>query len=520
MRPVTPDPRPEPGFGARPGPGQGPGMGPGMGPRAQRPRGPARDRAPSRLAFRLERLWLTPTVRTVTRIGAPIFVVTLVLGLWLGDSGRRAEVVDWIDTTKTSIENRPEFMVSQLEITGASPAVTDAVRAMLPVTLPASRFAIDLNAYRDAITRLDAVKDVSLVVRSGGTLEATIVERKPIILWRTPSAIEMLDENGHRAASLTRRDARTDLALIAGEGADKAVPEALEILAVAQPILDRTRGLVRIGERRWDLVLEGGRRIMLPEKGAVQALGRVLELDRTQDLLSRDFSRIDMRDGARPTIRLTANALEVFEEITGQKPRTAISANAFVKPPPPPKVVVKPAVDPAADAALEAGAQPAVPGVSHAPDAEAPAATSVAPDAPVAAAASGALAQARPMARPADLRAAKPAAPAAPAPAPAAVPAVTDKAPETPTAKPPAKAAASTASPRPAPAPARAPASAPAPAPAKPAEARAAAVNAAVTQAITSPAPAASASATPQARPLARPPASPPVPPSSSKVTQ
>ena len=40
------------------------------------------------------------------------------------------------------------------------------------------------------------------------------------------------------------------------DGADLAAGEALEIFAAAQSILPRVRGLVRMGERRWDIVLE------------------------------------------------------------------------------------------------------------------------------------------------------------------------------------------------------------------------------------------------------------------------
>ena len=273
---------------------------------------PRRSVAPSRLAFRLERLWLTPVVRLVTRIGVPVFSLTLALGLWLGDADRRAEVVEWAQDIKLAIQNRPEFRVSTLTVAGASAEVEAAVRALLPVGLPASRFALDLDAYRAAILRLDAVKSVSLVVQPGGTLEALVTEREPVILWRTALGIEMLDDTGHRTAALTRRDARPDLPLIAGEGADRAVPEALAILAAAKPILPQARGLVRMGERRWDLVLEGDRRVLLPENDPVAAIQRALALDAAEDLFSRDFTRLDLRNRARPTVRLSPAALSTL----------------------------------------------------------------------------------------------------------------------------------------------------------------------------------------------------------------
>lgn len=285
---------------------------------------PRRTVAPTRLAFRLERLWLTPFVRLVTRVGVPVFCVTLGLGLWLGDADRRADLVERYQDLRTQIENRPEFQLSTLSIEGASPEVEGAVHALLPVRLPASRFALDLDGYRAAILRLDAVKTVALVVQPGGTLSVRVTEREPVILWRTALGLQMLDESGHRTASLTRRDARPDLPLIAGEGADRAVPEALAILAAAKPILPRARGLIRIGERRWDIVLDNDRRILLPEKDPVQAIDRALALNAAEDLLSRDFTRLDLRNATRPTIRLSAPALVTFQQ-TAAQPRAEAS---------------------------------------------------------------------------------------------------------------------------------------------------------------------------------------------------
>ncbi|MBD3787488.1 MAG: cell division protein FtsQ/DivIB [Sphingomonadales bacterium] len=282
------------------------------------PRPLRRDPAPSRLAFRLQRLWLTPFVRSITRIGLPVFALVLGLGLWLGDDGRRAELVARYDDVKTAIQNRPEFMVSLLKIEGAGPEVDGAIRAMLPVELPASSFDIDLEAYRTMIRRLDAVADASLVIRSGGLLEVRVTERTPAILWRTPLGLEMLDAEGHRVATLIDRASRPDLPLIAGEGANAAVPEALAVLRAAQPILSRARGLVRVGERRWDLVLDRDQRILLPAADPVRAVERLIALDAAEDLLDRDFTHLDLRNQTRPTIRLSANALEQFRAITGQ----------------------------------------------------------------------------------------------------------------------------------------------------------------------------------------------------------
>ena len=235
--------------------------------------------------------------------------------------GLRADLVERYDEIVRSVQERPEFMVSMLKIEGASPEVDAAIRTMMPVKLPASSFQIDLEAMHDLITRLDAVAEARLVIRDGGTLDVNVTERVPAILWRHQTGIEMLDAEGHRVATLLDRGARPDLPLIAGRGAEKFVPEALDILAAATPILPRARGVVRVGERRWDIVLDRGQRIMLPQDNPVLAVERLLAIDAAEDLMDRDFTHLDLRNQDRPTIRLSEAALEAFQTIKGAETR-------------------------------------------------------------------------------------------------------------------------------------------------------------------------------------------------------
>ncbi|WP_457774103.1 cell division protein FtsQ/DivIB [Phycobium rhodophyticola] len=103
--------------------------------------------------------------------------------------------------------------------------------------------------------------------------------------------------------------------LIAGAGAEAKIEEALRLFAAASPLNDRVRGFVRMGERRWDLVLDRGQRIMLPEQNAVQALERVIALSLAQDMLARDLVAVDMRLAQRPTIRMNKAAIENWWKI-------------------------------------------------------------------------------------------------------------------------------------------------------------------------------------------------------------
>ncbi|MFV0244381.1 MAG: cell division protein FtsQ/DivIB, partial [Qingshengfaniella sp.] len=147
-------------------------------------RAPRRDPAPSRLAYRLNRMMLRPLVRRLVHIGIPAFLAALVAGVWLSDDTRRANLVGGIDGVVDKIQHRDAFMVRMMTIEGASPAVDKGLRAMLPVDLPASSFDIDLDRLRERVLKLDAVETVDLRIKPGGILSAVVTERVPVVLWR------------------------------------------------------------------------------------------------------------------------------------------------------------------------------------------------------------------------------------------------------------------------------------------------------------------------------------------------
>jgi cell division protein FtsQ len=281
-------------------------------PAAPRPSAPARDPSPSRLAYRLHRLWLTPAVRAAVKVGLPALILATAIVATFADAGRRAAIAETLREARLAVENRPEFRIQTLSVDSETPAVAHAIAERMALELPISSFHLDMDALRARAEALDAVKSVSLRIRGGGLLEAVAEERVPIMLWRSRDGLKLVDAEGHRVALVTTRAARPDLPLIAGDGAAAAISEARILLGAAASIEDRIRGLVRVGERRWDLVLEGDQRILLPANGALQALERVLALHAAQDLLSRDVVLVDLRNPTRPTIRMSPAAMEEF----------------------------------------------------------------------------------------------------------------------------------------------------------------------------------------------------------------
>jgi cell division protein FtsQ len=283
-----------------------------------RPHLQRRDPAPTRLAYRMQRLWLTPLFRVLFRYGLPTMIAALLVAAVLGSADRRAAIMASVDELRAEFQNRPEFRVSLVRVTGSSPELADAVRAKLGLRLPMSSFDLDLDG-------LDAVASAQVLVRSGGVLHVEITERVPAVIWRVDGELMLLDGTGHRVAGLGARVDRSDLPLIAGAGADRAADEAMALFEAALPINARLRGLVRIGERRWNLVLDRDQTILLPQDNPVAALERLLALDAAEDILARDILAIDLRFDQRPTLQLSAQAWAALNGIETEQTPTAES---------------------------------------------------------------------------------------------------------------------------------------------------------------------------------------------------
>ena len=280
-----------------------------------RPLGVRRDPAPSRLAYRLHRWLLTPLFRWTLTRGLPLALIAGAGAAWISDPVNRETVTDRFAEIRAGIEARPEFAVKVMAVDGASDAVAAEIRDVAAVDLPVSSFDLDLPAIRARVASIDAVSGAEVRVRAGGVLQIDVTERVPAVVLRSETGLELLDEGGRRVTALGARGDRADLPLIAGLGAETAVPEALRLYEAAGPVRDRLRGFLRVGERRWDVVLDRGQRILLPEDDAAAALEQVMALDAARDLLSRDITVVDMRLPHRPTLRLAPGAVDELRRI-------------------------------------------------------------------------------------------------------------------------------------------------------------------------------------------------------------
>lgn len=273
-------------------------------------RGLRSDPAPSRWSWRLQRLMLTPLFRLGLRAGVPFALTLGAATWWLSDPQTQAAIHKTVSEARTAIEQRPEFMVNLMAVDGADTNLDKTIRAAVNVSFPVSSFDLDPYAIRDSILKMPPVREASVRIRPGGVLQVDITPRVPVAIWRTPEGLTLVDAEGVLTAPVMRRDLHPNLPIIAGDGAPDHVQEAIALVSAGAPLGTRLRGLIRLGDRRWDVVLDRDQRILLPARDPVRALERVIALNGVDDVLNRDVARIDLRLSERPTVRMNANATE------------------------------------------------------------------------------------------------------------------------------------------------------------------------------------------------------------------
>ncbi|MEL6315333.1 MAG: cell division protein FtsQ, partial [Pseudomonadota bacterium] len=177
------------------------------------------DPAPSLWAYRYQRLMLTPFFRSLLRVGVPFAFAFGLVTAYIGNEERQEKIMMAISDMRDQIETRPEFIVELLAIEGASENVEEDIREIFPFDFPASSFDIDIDHVHEMISGLPAVRSADVRIRRGGTMVVTVSERVPVAVWRTWDELALLDAEGFVVAETAARSERSDLPVLAGEGA-------------------------------------------------------------------------------------------------------------------------------------------------------------------------------------------------------------------------------------------------------------------------------------------------------------
>ena len=250
---------------------------------------------PSKIRYRLERVWLRLWLRKLILYLSLILVFSTFCLLIFVYSNDWIKLKEFKNYFKNYIFERPELSVSKLEIKTTNLDLVNQINAILKLSFPINSIKLDINHIQKIINQIDSVESSNVRIKDSGVLLVEVIERKPVAVYRENDDLALIDLKGYKINNIFSRNDRKDLPLIVGTEGNYQVKEALEIYQLLSIYLNEIRGLIRIGERRWDIIFKNNKRIKLSEKYPKRSLRKFLSSDKSYLISSNDFVIIDLR---------------------------------------------------------------------------------------------------------------------------------------------------------------------------------------------------------------------------------
>lgn len=250
----------------------------------------------------------------VSRFAAPAMALGLLAATGLYGAWQGGHVPSLVQ----AVTARSGFAVSQLHITGNRDTSEIDIVEAIGLDGHTSLVGFDAAEARERVKELPWVQQATLRKVYPDAIEIDLVERRPFAVWQNEGALTVIERSGAPIAPFAgTRHAR--LPLVVGKGAAEAASAFVAKVARQPALAARVSGYVLVGERRWDLQVDGRVKVMLPEIGAEAAIAELARLDAEDALLSADVTEIDMRLPDRLTVRLSPEAASARAEAVKER---------------------------------------------------------------------------------------------------------------------------------------------------------------------------------------------------------
>ena len=232
-------------------------------------------------------------------LGGGALVVLLLLAALVHMLGRGADFNERLGNAMASLG----FRVREVVIEGRQKTPEPLLRAALGVHPGDPIFSFSVAGARARLETINWVKSAVVERVLPGTILVLLTERSPVAIWQRDGKFALIDRDGN---TVTDSDVATfagQLPLVVGVGAPKAAAALVDALAAQPTLQSRVIAAVRIGERRWNLQMNNGTDVLLPEGAEAQALAKLAELQATHALLDRPLQAVDLRLPDRLVVR-------------------------------------------------------------------------------------------------------------------------------------------------------------------------------------------------------------------------
>lgn len=231
---------------------------------------------------------------------------------WLWAGGGFARGADWSRQALYDTSAAAGFTVRDVLVEGRENTDPDVLRALLGVEKGDPIFTFRPAEAKERVERLPWVKEARVERRLPQTIYIRIAERRPMALWQNRKKLRLIDREGVTLAD-SGLEKFAGLPIVVGEDAPARAAALFDLLAAEPAIGNRVEAAARVGGRRWDLTLESGTVVRLPEGDEGLALRRLAAAQEDDGILDRNLKAVDLREPDRIILRSASGAPEEYK---------------------------------------------------------------------------------------------------------------------------------------------------------------------------------------------------------------
>ena len=274
---------------------------------------PAASRGQPRLVELLQR-------RLPRRAGliATALLLATSAGLGIVKGGHLQQFLVALSDGRNALANSAGFRITSVAINGRKQLSQDEVLAVGGVNGHASLLFLDAASVREKLKASPWIADATVLKLYPGHLRIDIVERKAFALWQRDGRLSVISDDGTVLEPYVSKPFLM-LPLVVGKGAETHAKDFLALLSRYPQISSVTKAAIFVGERRWNLRLNDGLDIRLPENTLGHALATLIALDKEDHFFSKDIVAVDLRLPDRLVVQLSDDAAKAREEALRKK---------------------------------------------------------------------------------------------------------------------------------------------------------------------------------------------------------
>jgi cell division protein FtsQ len=246
-----------------------------------------------------------PKLGARTRFAAAAIVIAA-LGagsFWLARDGAFDIAVKRGDEQVAVWSKAAGFAVANLAVVGRHRVSREAILAAVAAPRGTPLLAVDIDAAKTKLEALAWVKRAEIERQFPDTIFIRLTEREPMAFWQRQGKLALIDTEGLVVAT-DGLDGFNSLIVLVGEDAPQNAAALLDLLSQEPTLQKHVAAAVRVGGRRWNLRLDNGIDVALPEQDADAAWHRLATLERSEGLLERAILAVDLRLPDRYVLRM------------------------------------------------------------------------------------------------------------------------------------------------------------------------------------------------------------------------